>query len=90
MFHLFIFLNFVQSELLSIKIKEFKSNIIIIWILIGVQFSATCSSKFIIFVACELLGAKTKESKSIKLYIYIYIYNEKPLHILEMHKLKKV
>ena len=89
MFHLFIFLNFVQSELLSIKIKEFKSNIIIIWILIGVQFSATCSSKFIIFVACEL-GAKTEESKSIKFYIYIYIYNEKLLHILEMYHLKKV
>ena len=37
----------------------------------------TCSSNFLVLVASELLGAKTKESKT----NYIYIYNEKPLHI---------
>ena len=30
--------NFVPSELLSVKIEEFKSNLIIYWILIEVQF----------------------------------------------------
>ena len=49
-------------------------------------------SKFLIFVASELLGAKIKESKTNKIlnHIYIYIYNEKPLYILEMYSLKKV
>ena len=73
------------SELLSLKIEKSKSNYILNWILIGIQFSATCLSKFLIFVANELLGVKTKEYKInyIYKYIYIYIYNEKPsLHIL--------
>ena len=34
-----------------------------------------CLSKFLIFVASKLVGAKIKESKT----------NEKPLHILEMY-----
>ena len=73
--------NFVLSELLSLKIEKSKSNYILNWILIRVQFSAMCLSKFLIFVANELLGVKTKEYKIN--YIYIYIYNEKPsLHIL--------
>ena len=39
----------------------------------------TCSSNFLVFVASELLGAKTKESKSnyILNHIYIYIYRER-------------
>ena len=56
-----------------------------------------CLSKFLIFVASELLGAKTKESKKklnsklyIYIYIYIYIYNEKSLHMLKMYGLKKM
>ena len=53
----FIF-NFVLSELLSVKIEEFKSNSNSIqnWISIGVQFFVICPSKFLIFVANELLG----------------------------------
>ena len=51
-------------------------------------------SKFLIFVASELLCTKTEESKTNyilnHIYIYIYIYNEKQLHISEMHGLKKV
>ena len=49
-------------------------------------------SKFLIFVASKLLCTKTKESKTnyILNHIYIYIYNEKQLHISEMHGLKKV
>ena len=46
------------SELLNRKIEESKSKYIQNWISIGVQFSAMCSSKFLIFVASELLGAK--------------------------------
>ena len=55
--------NFVPSELLSVKIEESKFNYILNWISIGIQFSVTYPSKFSIFVACELLGAKTKECK---------------------------
>ena len=44
-------------------------------------------SKFLIFVASELLSAKTEEFKTNK--ILNYIYNKKPLHILEMYGLKK-
>ena len=65
--------NFVLSELLSLKIEKSKSNYILNWILIGVQFFATCLSKFLIFVANELLGVKTKEYKINYIYIYIYI-----------------
>ena len=40
-------------------------------------------------MASELFGTKINESKSNlilnHIYIYIYIYNEKPLHILEMY-----
>ena len=60
-FHLIF--NFVLSELLSIKIEEFKSNQILNWILIGVQFLVMCSSKLLIFVTNELLGANIEESK---------------------------
>ena len=35
-------------------------------------------------MAIELLSVKTEESKTNKILNYIYIYNEKPLHILEM------
>ena len=84
----------MPNELLSVKIEKSKSNYIITWISIGVQFFTTCPSKFLIFVASELLGAKTKESKSnlipnhIYIHIYIYIYNEKPIHILEIYSYK--
>ena len=49
-------------------------------------------SKFLIFVASELLCTKTKESKTnyILNHIYIYIYNEKQLHILEIQDVKIV
>jgi len=40
-------------------------------------------SKFLIFVANELFGAKLKEFKT-------NIYNEKSLHILEIYVFKKV
>ena len=79
------------SELLNVKIEESKFNQILNWISIGIQFSAMCPSKFFIFVASELLGAKIEKFKTnyilnhIYTYIYIYIYNEKPLHILEMY-----
>ena len=49
----------MPTELLIVKIEESKSN----WISIGVQFSATCLSKFLIFVANELFGTKIEESK---------------------------
>ena len=55
-----IIFNFVQSESLSIEIKKSKSY----WILIGVQFSVTFPSKFLIFIVSELLGAKIEESKT--------------------------
>ena len=38
----------------------------------------------------ELLNIKIKESKTNKILNHIYIYNEKPLYILEMYSLKKV
>ena len=40
-------------------------------------------------MASELFGAKIEESKSnlILNHIYMYIYNEKPLYILEMYGL---
>ena len=47
-------------------------------------------SKFLIFVASELLCTKTKESKTNYILNHIYIYNEKQLHILEMYGLKNV
>ena len=47
-------------------------------------------SKFLIFVASELLCTKTEESKTNYILNHIYIYNEKQLHISEMHGLKKV
>ena len=56
--------NFVQSELLSVKIEEFKSNYIINQISIGVQFSTICPSKFLIFVAIKLFGTKIEKSKT--------------------------
>ena len=56
--------NFVTSELLSIKIEESKSNSILNYISIVVQFSVTCLSKFLIFVANKLLGAKTEKYKT--------------------------
>ena len=59
------------SELLSLKIEKSKSNYILNWILIEVQFSAMCLSKFLIFVVSELLGVKTKEYKINYIYIYI-------------------
>ena len=62
MFHLI--LNFVPNELLSIKIEEFKSNQILNWIPIRVQFFTMSPSKFLLFVARELLGAKTEKSKT--------------------------
>ena len=50
-----------------------------------------CLSKFLIFVASELLGAKIKESKKkLNSKLYIYIYNEKSLHMLKMYGLKKM
>ena len=55
--------NFLQNELLSVKIEESKYNSILNWISIGVQFFATCPSKFLIFVASELFGEKIEESK---------------------------
>jgi len=59
-----LILNFLPSELMSVKNKESKSNYILNWILIGVQFSATCPSKILIFMASELLGAKIEKSKT--------------------------
>ena len=56
--------NFVPSELLIVKIEESKSNKILNWILIGVQFFVMCPSKFLIFVTSELLDIKTKEFKT--------------------------
>ena len=56
--------NFVTSELLSVKIEESKSNSILNYISIVVQFSVTCLSKFLIFVANKLLGAKTEKYKT--------------------------
>ena len=52
------------SDLLCAKIKESKSSEILNWISIEVQFSAMYLSKFLIFVASELLDAKTEESKT--------------------------
>ena len=54
----------MASELLSAKIEESKSNYILNWISIEVQFFAMCLSKFLIFVTSELLDAKTEESKT--------------------------
>ena len=62
----YLIFNFVPSELLSIKIEKSKSNYILNWISIEIQILATYSSKFLIFVANELLGAKMKDSKQIK------------------------
>ena len=56
----YINFNFVPSELLSVESKKSIFN----WISIGVQFSAICPSKFLIFVASELLGVKIEESKT--------------------------
>ena len=56
----YINFNFVPSELLSVEIKKSIFN----WISIGVQFFAICPSKFLIFVASELLGVKIEESKT--------------------------
>ena len=56
--------NFVQSELLIVKIEESKSNKILNWILIGVQFFVMSPSKFLIFVTSELLDIKTKKFKT--------------------------
>ena len=58
MFHLIF--NFEQSELLSVKITESKSNYILNWISIGIQFSTTCPSIFLIFVASEFIGCKNR------------------------------
>ena len=63
----YLIFNFVSSELLSVKIKEFKSNYILNWISIGIQFFTTCPFIFLIFVTSELFGEKAEES--------IYIYN---------------
>ena len=52
--------NFVPSELLSVKIEDSKSNSNLNWISIEGQFFAMCPSKFLIFVANELLGVKTE------------------------------
>ena len=51
----------MPSELLSVKIKEFKFNYMQNWISIGVQFFVMCPSKFFNFVASELLGVKIEE-----------------------------
>ena len=59
-----LFFNFVPSELLSVKIEESKSNLVLNLILIGVQFSATCPFEFLNSVTSELLVTKTKESKT--------------------------
>ena len=56
----------MPSELLSIKIEKSKSNYILNWISIEIQILATYSSKFLIFVANELLNVKIVESKPIK------------------------
>ena len=53
--------NFVPSELLSVKIEESKSNLVLNFILIGVQFSATCPFKISNFVTSELLVTKTEK-----------------------------
>ena len=60
----YLVFNLVPSELLSIKIEESKSNQILNWISIEVQFFAMYPSKFLIFVTSELLSAKTKGSKT--------------------------
>ena len=57
-------LIYVPSKLLSVKIEESKSNWILNWISIEVQFFATCRSKFLIFVANKLFDAKTEKSKT--------------------------
>ena len=57
-------LLYVPSELLSVKIEESKSNWILNWISIEVQFFATYPSKFLIFVANKLFDAKTEKSKT--------------------------
>ena len=54
----------MPSELLSVKIEEFKFNYILNWILIGAQFSATCLSNFLIFMANKLLEPKIEESET--------------------------
>ena len=57
-------LIYVSSKLLNVKIEESKSNWILNWISIEVQFFATCPSKFLIFVANKLFDAKTEKSKT--------------------------
>ena len=58
--------NFVSSKLLNAKIEKSKSNQILNWISIRVQFSIVYLSKFLIFVVSKLLGTKTKSLKPIK------------------------
>ena len=60
----YLILNFVPSELSSEKIEESKSNQVQNWISIEIQFFATCSFKFLIFVANKLLDTKTEEFKT--------------------------
>ena len=87
----YLIFNLVLSELLSAKIEESKSNYILNWISIEVQFFAMRLSKFLIFVAIELLSVETEKPQTN--YIpnhHIYLCNKIPLHILEMYGFKKV
>ena len=54
----YLIFNLMPSELLSVKIELFKYNLILNWISIEVQFFVMYPSKFLIFVASELLNAK--------------------------------
>ena len=80
----------MSSELLSVKIEKSKYNQILNWISTGVQFSAMCPFKFLIFLANKLLSAKIEEFKTNYIYMCVCVYNEKPFHILEVYGLKKV
>ena len=71
---LFNFKNFVPSRLLSVKIKKIQVQLDFKLDLIEVQFSAICPFKILIFVASELLGTKTEESKINKILNHIYIF----------------